>query len=154
MTCWAISEFGILRKKLFSGCFSLHYINHIGIKESINSFGYYVIQKCYKATWIILTIKVCYPCHSQHVTHGPVGQWSLSSLSIPIWSFYGKRKCPKRQFICFAAEQPLYHLNPNLTLIQYTFYEVDKFLQTYYRSHAATFLWVGWFEFEWVLSQI
>ncbi len=25
---------------------------------------------------------------------------------IQIWSFYGKRKCLKRQFVCFKAEQP------------------------------------------------
>ena len=29
---------------------------------------------------------------------------------IQIWSFYGKGKCPKRQYICFTAEQPLDHL--------------------------------------------
>ncbi len=44
-------------------------------KEALHLWGYPGVQKQYRATEIILVIKVCYVLYSQPLTHGPVGYW-------------------------------------------------------------------------------
>ncbi len=67
--------------------------------------------------------------------------WFHIAQYIQIWSFYGKGKDPKRQFICFTVEQPLDHLKSLLHL--------DYFLSACIAPSLSGILWPYWPE--WLL---
>ncbi len=89
-----ISNYGIWMVKVIQWCILSYPINRISLWEG------YTLVLINMSLWTILEGK----------NSGIFINLLENVVHITICSFYGKRKCPKRQFICFTAEQPLDHL--------------------------------------------